>query len=135
MFEIFKAFRFEAAHALADPAHSAGRYTRLHGHSYRAEIFIRGLADDAGWVVDLGALEAMLQPVRNALDHQFLNDVPDLGPATLEHLAAFIWRNLAPDLPGLHKIIVHRDSCGEGCIYRGPAAAARMPAQVQRADA
>jgi len=120
MFEIFKEFRFEAAHALADSPASGGKYSNLHGHSYRAQIFLRGMPGPAGWLHDLGDVEALMQPVRRALDHQFLNEIPDLGVPTLESLAAFIWQRLAPELPGLHRVIVHRDSCGEGCIYHGP---------------
>lgn len=120
MFEIFKEFRFEAAHALADSPDSGGHYSRLHGHSYRAEVFVHGERGPEGWVMDLGALEARLNAIRDRLDHHFLNEVADLGPPTLENLARFIWVRLAPDAPGLAKVIVHRDSRGEGCIYRGP---------------
>jgi 6-pyruvoyltetrahydropterin/6-carboxytetrahydropterin synthase len=120
MYEIFKEFRFEAAHALEDGTYSGGRYSRLHGHSYRAQVFVRGETQDAGWVLDLGELEATMGSIRDKLDHQFLNEIADLGPPTLEHLASFIWNHLAQRITGLNKIIVHRDSCGEGCIYYGP---------------
>jgi 6-pyruvoyltetrahydropterin/6-carboxytetrahydropterin synthase len=123
MFEIFKEFRFEAAHALEDSAYSHGRYTRLHGHSYRAQIFVRGERTNAGWVLDLGELESRMTAVHDELDHHFLNEISDLGPATLENLASFIWIRLHTCLRGLHKIVVHRDSCGEGCIYYGPSPA------------
>lgn len=125
MFEIFKEFRFDAAHALADTAASGGRYGRLHGHSYRAQVFVRGAQDAQGWVMDLGALEARLDGMRQALDHHFLNEVAELGAPTLENLARFIWAGLAPATPGLHKVAVYRDSTGEGCFYRGPTGAAR----------
>ena len=42
----------------------------------------------------------------------------------MENLCAFIWRHLAPDLKGLAKIAVYRDSNGEACVYRGPGTAA-----------
>lgn len=120
MFEIFKEFRFEAAHSLHDSEHAGRRYTRLHGHSYRAQVFVRGKRAPEGWVMDLGALEALLGAVRDELDHHFLNEIPDLGAPTLENLAHFIWTRLAPSAPGLCRVIVHRDSCGEGCVYHGP---------------
>ncbi len=121
MFEIFKEFRFEAAHALEDSSTSGGRYSRLHGHSYRAQIFLRGEPGPQGWITDLGQVEAMMGDVRAQLDHHFLNEIAELGAPTLEHLARFIWQQLARHMPGLHKVIVHRDSCFEGCIYYGPA--------------
>ena len=45
--------------------------------------------------------------------------VPDLGPATMENLAAWIWRRLAPVTKGLVKVTVFRDSQAESVTYRG----------------
>jgi 6-pyruvoyltetrahydropterin/6-carboxytetrahydropterin synthase len=53
------------------------------------------------------------------LDHQLLNDVPDLGPATMENLSAWIWRMVSPDCRGLARVTVYRDSTGETCSYFG----------------
>lgn len=122
MFEIFKEFRFEAAHSLPG-AEWGGKYSRLHGHSFRAQVFLLGERTDAGWVHDLGDVAIRLTAVREELDHRFLNDIEELGPPTLENLAHFIWRRLEPSVPALHKVIVYRDSCGEGCIYHGPSRA------------
>jgi 6-pyruvoyltetrahydropterin/6-carboxytetrahydropterin synthase len=47
--------------------------------------------------------------VREQLDHRMLDEVPELGPATLENLCAFIWRNLEIRLPGLSQVRVWRD--------------------------
>ena len=125
MFEIFKEFRFEAAHLLPS-VESGGKYSRLHGHSFRAQVFLFGQRTEHGWVHDLGDVERHLAAVREELDHRFLNDIVDLGLPTIENLAHLIWTRLEPTIPALHKIIVHRDSCGEGCIYHGPS---RMKAQ------
>src|SRR5271166_1383516 len=111
MFEVYKEFRYEAAHALTDSAYSDGRYSRLHGHSYRARVFVRGEPNEAGWVVDFAELEAKMGAVRKELDHRFLNEIADLGPPTLERMAVFIWNRLATDIPGLSKIVVNRDNC------------------------
>lgn len=120
MFELSKQFRFEAAHTLrreidAEPSR------RIHGHSYRAEVTVRGAADPVtGMVVDLGLFERVLTEARDGLDHRFLDDVPDLGPATLENLSIWIWRRLAERYPGLVKVTVYRDSEGDACSYFGP---------------
>lgn len=120
MFELTKQFRFEAAHTLtrhieAEPSR------RIHGHSYRAEVTIRGPADpESGMVIDLGLFRRAMEEVHDGLDHRFLDEVPDLGPATLENLSAWIWRRLADRCPGLAKVTVHRDSEGEACSYAGP---------------
>ena len=120
MFELGKQFRFEAAHTLerrvdVEPSR------RIHGHSYRAEVVVRGRPDpETGMVIDLGLFERALEGVRDGLDHRFLDEVHDLGPGTLENLCAWIWRRLAADLPGLFRVSVYRDSTGDACSYFGP---------------
>ncbi len=121
MFELSKQFRFDAAHTLAR-AVDAEPSRRVHGHSYRAEVALRGTPDPtSGMLVDLGLLERSLAAARDALDHRLLDEIPDLGPATLENLAAWIWRAVAPACPGLARVSVFRDSAGDACSYFGPA--------------
>jgi 6-pyruvoyltetrahydropterin/6-carboxytetrahydropterin synthase len=121
MWELTKTFRFEAAHTLERTIHvEASR--RIHGHSYRAVVAVRGEPDAAtGMVVDLGELEANLAQARHALDHRLLDELPELGPATLENLSAWIWHHVATVAPGLVRVTVHRDSLDESCSYFGPA--------------
>ena len=126
MFELKKQFLFEAAHTLAR-AVDAAPSRRIHGHSYKAEVTLAGEPDPkTGMVMDLGALERALAKVRAELDHHFLNEVPGLGPATLENLTAFIWRALEPELPArssvrLARVTVMREATGDACSYAGPA--------------
>jgi 6-pyruvoyltetrahydropterin/6-carboxytetrahydropterin synthase len=120
-YELCKQFRFEAAHTLQRQV-EAESSRRIHGHSYRAEVIVRGAPDPvSGMIVDLGLFERALAEARQALDHHFLDDIADLGPATLENLCAWIWRRLAPGITGLHRVTVHRDSNSESCSYFGPA--------------
>ena len=120
MWELSKTFRFEAAHTLKREIDAASS-RRIHGHSYRAEVTIRGIAaPDTGMVIDLGILDQTLESVRAHLDHTFLDEVSDLGPATMENLSSWIWRQLAAVAPGLARVTVYRDSCGETCSYFGP---------------
>ena len=121
MYELSKQFRFDAAHTLDRSVDTAGS-RRIHGHSYRAEIVVRGNPDPAtGMIVDLGHLERTLQDIRSSLDHHFLNDIADLGPATLENLAAWIWRDLVRRGVAPAKVVVARDASGDSCLYTGPA--------------
>ena len=91
MFEISKQFRFEAAHTL-ERTIEADASRRIHGHSYRAEVTLRGELDaKTGMIIDLGLLERALEGARDGLDHRFLDDVEGLGAPTLEHLARWIW--------------------------------------------
>jgi 6-pyruvoyltetrahydropterin/6-carboxytetrahydropterin synthase len=123
MFELSKQFRFDSAHTL-DRSIETEPSRRIHGHSYRAEVTVRGRPDPAtGMIVDLGLLERSLEEARMALDHRFLDEINDLGPATLENLSRWIWARLKPAVPGLARVSVHRDSAGETCSYWGVEAA------------
>lgn len=117
---LYKEFQFEAAHYLpsAPPGHANAR---VHGHSFRARVTIDGEPDlETGLVLHLEELEAALDDVRDALDHRLLNEVEGLSMPTLERICAWLWERLHNRLPGLVEIEVSRDSCHEGCIYRGP---------------
>jgi 6-pyruvoyltetrahydropterin/6-carboxytetrahydropterin synthase len=124
MLEISKQFRFESAHTLhrnADAEAVREASKRIHGHSYRAEVAVRGESDPTtGMVVDFGVLEHAIGEARVGLDHHFLNEVPDLGPATMENLSTWIWRKVAASCAGLSRVTVYRDSTGEMCSYFGP---------------
>ena len=54
-----------------------------------------------------------------ALDHRFLDEINDLGPATMENLSRWIWDRLQPVVGNLFKVSVYRDSSGEACSYWG----------------
>jgi 6-pyruvoyltetrahydropterin/6-carboxytetrahydropterin synthase len=119
MWELTKSFRFEAAHALSGTTYGAAS-EQIHGHSFRAEVTIRGQPDPAtGMVLDLGVLEARMAEVRETLDHKLLNRIEALGPPTLENLSRFIWERVQ-HAGRVIKVSVHRDSCNESCSYYGP---------------
>lgn len=117
--EVFREFGFEAAHRLPNvaPGHKCAR---LHGHSFRVRVHVTGPVDpQAGWVVDFGEIAEACRPVRDALDHRYLNEIAGLENPTSEVLAAWIWERLAPVLPGLSKVVV-RETCTSGVEYHGP---------------
>jgi 6-pyruvoyltetrahydropterin/6-carboxytetrahydropterin synthase len=119
MWELTKSFRFEAAHALANT--TLGDISEeIHGHSFRAEITVRGTPDPAtGMVMDLGLLDRRIDDVRALLDHKFLNKIEALGAPTLENLSRFIWDRVQSG-GQVVRVCVHRDSCNESCAYFGP---------------
>ena len=122
MYEISKEFGFESAHTLERSIESEGS-RRIHGHSYRAEVKVRGTPDPTtGMIIDLGLLDRALQAVRDDLDHHYLNDIADLGPPTLENLAAWIWRKLDAQGTRPWRVVVYRDAAGESCLYEGSTA-------------
>jgi len=103
---IRKHFRFEAAHVLP---HHPGKCSRLHGHSYRLEVAVRGPLQEhgpaQGMVLDFDEISELVRPlVVERLDHASLNDV--LSNPTAEHIAFWIWDALAEKLPQLDEIVV-----------------------------
>jgi len=116
--EIFKLFTIEAAHRLPQlPAEH--KCYRLHGHSFRVEVYVAGPIDPAlGWVQDFSDVSRAFQPLFEQLDHHYLNEIPGLENPTSENLARWIWARLKLVLPGLSQVIV-RETCTAGCVYRG----------------
>jgi 6-pyruvoyltetrahydropterin/6-carboxytetrahydropterin synthase len=117
---IYKEFHFEAAHFLpsAPPGHPNAR---VHGHSFRVRVTVDGALDpETGLVLHFEDFESALENARDALDHRLLNEVEGLSAPSLERVAVWLWDRLHNRLPGLAEIEIARDSCREGCIYRGP---------------
>jgi 6-pyruvoyltetrahydropterin/6-carboxytetrahydropterin synthase len=116
--DIFRAFTIEAAHRL--PHVPAGhKCARLHGHSFRIELHLRGDVDSqSGWVMDFADVRAAFQPTYDQLDHHYLNEISGLENPTSENLARWIWNEMRPKLPLLAKVVVH-ETCTSGCVYEG----------------
>lgn len=118
MTTIFREFTLEAAHRLPNVP-EGHKCARLHGHSFRVEIHVRGpVGEESGWVMDFAGIKAAFQPLLARLDHHYLNEVEGLENPTSENLARWIWTRLRPDLPLLSRVVV-RETCTSGCIYEG----------------
>jgi len=116
--EIFNIYHIEAARRLPKLPESHP-CSRVHGHSFRIEIFVSGPVDpDTGWVIDFTELDAAFAPIKAQIDHRYLNDIPGLETPTSERLAQWIWQKLKPALPGLSKIVV-QETQQSGCVYSG----------------
>jgi len=116
--EIFKEFKIEAAHRLPNvpQGHKCGR---LHGHTFRIEVHVRGPVDPHyGWIIDFCDIKAAFKPVEEQIDHHYLNEVEGLENPTSENVARWLWQRLCPTLPALSKIVV-QETCTSGCIYTG----------------
>ncbi|RJO70834.1 6-carboxytetrahydropterin synthase QueD [Nocardia panacis] len=115
--EIFREFTFEAAHRLPNTP-EGHKCARLHGHSFRVEVHVRGEVDErTGWVMDFAEIKSAVAPLYERLDHHYLNEIEGLENPTSENLARWLWERLAGTLP-LSAIQV-RETCTSGCVYRG----------------
>jgi 6-pyruvoyltetrahydropterin/6-carboxytetrahydropterin synthase len=114
---IWKDFTFEAAHCLpyVPKGHKCGR---LHGHSFKVQMFVSGPLNKFGWVMDYADIKAIVKPVIDRLDHYYLNDIPGLENPTSEVLAEWLWGEIKPKLPELCRIVVN-ETCTSGCAYEG----------------
>jgi 6-pyruvoyltetrahydropterin/6-carboxytetrahydropterin synthase len=127
--QIYKDFRFEAAHFLPSAAPGTAN-ARVHGHSFRARVVVEGEPDtETGYVFHFDELSKAIRETEEALDHRMLNEIEGLAAPTLERIAMWIWNRLSNRVPGLCQVEVHRDSCNEGCIYRGSLPEARLAAE------
>ena len=104
-----KTFHFEAAHHL--PGHR-GKCARVHGHSYRMEIAVRGPLKDAagqsddGMVMDFEDLSRLVRSsIIEQLDHRDLNEVVGMR-TTAENLAHWMWDTLLA--AGLPETLLYR---------------------------
>ena len=114
IYELSQTFHFEAAHSLVRKIDAASS-KRIHGHTYHAEVTLRGQPDAAsGMLMDLGFFRRELAVVQEMLDHHLLDEVAGLSKPTLEGLCAFIAEKLRPTLPALASVKVWR-ATGDSC--------------------
>lgn len=89
-----KVFTFDSAHFL--PRYHGG-CEKLHGHTYRLIITVRGTPDSDGMVVDFSVLKsAVEQNVLKKLDHSLINDL--ITQPTVENIGIWIWKALHQEL-------------------------------------
>jgi 6-pyruvoyltetrahydropterin/6-carboxytetrahydropterin synthase len=73
---------------------------------------------ESGWFIDYAVITEAFEPLRQTLDHYYLNEIPGLENATSENLCRWIWERLEERLPGLNRVTV-RETCTARCDYFG----------------
>ena len=117
MIEISQEFGFDAAHYLGS---GNPENRRLHGHSFYAEVTLRGEADPAtGFLRDFGEVDRALKAIRADLDHRLLNEITEIGIPTLENLARYIYVRAKAALPEVARVKLRRPSYGQTCTFEG----------------
>jgi 6-pyruvoyltetrahydropterin/6-carboxytetrahydropterin synthase len=116
--ELTKDYRFEAAHML--PCVPAGhKCSRLHGHSYKVEVEVKGPVDPAtGWLVDFGVIDDAWAVLFARFDHHNLNEVAGLENSTCENIAIYVFNELRGRVPHLSAVAVW-ETYDSKCVYRG----------------
>lgn len=115
MIEITQEFTFDAAHRLDA---GAPENRRIHGHSFYAEVTLRGEPNaTTGMLREFASIRETLGTIADELDHRLLNDIPDLGPPTLENITRWIFRKARAAIPQVVHVRVRRPSYGESCSY------------------
>lgn len=114
-YELSQKFYFEAAHTLHREIDAEGS-RRIHGHTYHCEITLQGTPDPTnGMLTDLAFVKMEIERIRDMLDHRFLDEVKDLGPATLENLCTFLFKVLRESIPQLTRVSIARLASGDSC--------------------
>ena len=114
---VWRRFEFEAAHQLpnVEPGHQCGR---MHGHGFGVILHASQFLGDAAMAVDLDELAALWATVAPELEFGCLNDIPGLENPTSEHICAWLWQRLKPQLAALSFISVY-ETATAGCHYDG----------------
>jgi queuosine biosynthesis protein QueD len=114
--KLTQTFFFDAAHTLdrTTNVYDHLKSKNIHGHTYHASISIQGKPGKNGMIRDFGDIKHSVDAIKYALDHEFLNNVPELGIPTLENLCLFIAKRLQ-NIDGLCEISVERKASGDKC--------------------
>jgi 6-pyruvoyltetrahydropterin/6-carboxytetrahydropterin synthase len=92
IFYITKSFTFDSAHNLV---HYKGKCEKLHGHTYRLDVTVKGKLDEDDMVIDFIDLKNIVKAnVLKFLDHSYLNDLIEQPSA--ENIVFWIWSKLEP---------------------------------------
>ena len=113
--KLTQTFFFDAAHTLnrAVNVYDQIKSKNIHGHTYHASISIEGEPNENGMVRDFGDIKHAVDAIRYALDHELLDNVPELGIPTLENLCLFIANRLKSI--GVIEVSVERKALGDKC--------------------
>ena len=115
---VYKQFNIESARSLPNlPQHHP--CSKVHGHSFKIILYFRGEVDKkTGFVYDFNDIDNVFKPLKNKLDHVYLNDIDGLENPSSENICIWIWEKVKSELPGLHMIEI-KETTTTGCKYSG----------------
>ena len=93
---ITKEFTFDSAHFLTN---YHGKCEKMHGHTYKMHVTIRGEVKGDGMVYDFVELKKLVRnKVVDKLDHALLNDF--IKNPSAENIAIWAWKQLKDNIKG-----------------------------------
>ena len=115
--QIWKRFRFEAAHQLPNvpDGHQCGR---MHGHGFEIVLHANQNLGQKDLGVDFDYIESIWSPMQQQLQYACLNDITGLENPTSEVIACWIWNQLKSKMPELSWVTVY-ETVTAGCHYDG----------------
>ena len=106
MHRLIQTIRFESARKLTKVPKDHP-CSNLYGLAFKLEIHLEGEIDySTGFVTDFNNIEEYFKPIKDKLDHSYLNDTKGLENPTSEILVEWIWKELNPKLEGLVKLVL-----------------------------
>lgn len=86
--EVTKEFTFDSCHQLLN---YVGACARLHGHTYKLQVTLRGTVNDIGMVFDFKDMKTWVEnSIIKDLDHYKLNDKLDFN-TTAENMVVYFY--------------------------------------------
>jgi len=120
MFELMVEDSFSAAHQLKG---YEGPCEKLHGHTFRVQVFLSGISTDKlGMVVDFKVAKKKLADCIKELDHSNLNELKAFSTEnpTAENIAKFIYTKLKEEFTaavGLSNVTVFESPNASATYY------------------
>jgi len=112
MFKLHTEFVMDSSHQLKG---YSGNCSRIHGHSWFVEVWIKGdpkYRDEVGILFDFGRVKHL----KDKFDHQLLSEIPpfDTMNSTAENLTKYFYEELKTERPELYfKVRVYETKVGK----------------------
>lgn len=100
--EVTKEMTFDSAHQLLE---YQGDCSRLHGHTYKLQVTVKGLPDAIGMIIDFKILKRYIQElILDELDHYNLNDKLNFN-TTAENMVVYFYDIILSTLVGMPEFV------------------------------
>ena len=125
-YRIWKDFTLDSAIKLCRTPKGNPR-SFVHGHTYTLRLHMTAPIDPfMGWTIDFGDVKEIFSPIFKRIDHQPLNDIPDLHDGDSNSIAEWIMRQAKISIPSLVRIDLY-ETPGCGSVLTRSSSGPAMP--------